>query len=243
MFVWYNYVMFTIGKKNYKIKLVVARHCSTILNEEGKYQGVSFDYPLTQKGEKEAFELKSKLDPYGFEFDEIFTSDTTRARQTAKILTSKTTEGFITDARLNPFDLGSADAKREDELFTVCRFPILAKNKENFAKYLKRVRTFLRDLLTFYNGKTVLLVTHEDISGLIDSYLSNYFILKAPKRGIKNGDARIYELGTENFSESDSKALAPWRIHFRGPKRGYFHKKDILAGQMAGESEEETAKN
>ena len=216
------------GNPKFNINIVVARHGSTILNEQNRYQGSGNDYPLTQKGANEIALLKQKMDKFGFSFDAIITSDTIRAQQTAEILTDVSREKFVVDPRIKAFDLGDAEAKREDEMFTLCRFPILARHKENFAKYLKRVRMFLRDTLAEYNGKTILIVTHEDISGLIDSYLSNYFILKAPRNGIKNGNARFYRLTDDNVYSKEQIDINPKRIHFRGPRTAFFYKDEIF---------------
>ena len=221
--------MLTLGRKNYRIEIVVARHCSTILNEEGKFQGTSFDFPLTEKGQAEAQSLKKTFDKLGYRFDAVIASDTKRAKQTAEILVGDTCNKLIVDKRINPFDLGDADAKKEEELFTVCRFPILAKNKESLCKYLRRIREFLRDVFSTYNGKSVLVVTHEDICGVIDSYISNYFILKAPKNGLKNGHARVYHVWEQNVErEKDKKRdFYPQYFHFRGPNTNNLFKSDI----------------
>lgn len=177
------------------IRLIVARHCQTLLNVDDRYQGTKFDYPLTQVGMEQAFNLGDALDDHfkTTPVDKIIISDTWRAQQTAYLVTNGNTE-IEYDKRLNPFGLGNADGKTAREMFTLFRFPIFARGKENFPKYLKRIRSFLTDTLKNNMGKTILIVTHEDITGVMDSYLTNTFILKAPFSGLKNGAAKIYDI-------------------------------------------------
>lgn len=220
--------MYIFGNPKFNMNIVVARHGSTILNEDNKYQGIKYDYHLTEDGKKEIAMLREKLQDL-CTFDAIFTSDTIRAQETAEILTGIPREQFIVDTRLCPFDLGDADGKKESELFTISRFPILAKGKEQLIRsYLKRIRMFLRDTLAEYNGKSILIVTHDDISGIMDAYLCNYPFVKGPHNGIKNGNARIYYLRDNQPSKyAQVEKLESKNIHFHGPQNIVVQKRNI----------------
>ena len=185
-------------EKKKSIRIIVVRHCQTIMNQKDQYQGIKYDYPLTPEGILQARKIKGDLWPFMeiYPVDKCFISKTRRAKETASIICPNTE--MEADSRLNPFDLGDADGKRKEEMFTILGFPLFARKKENFAKYLKRIRTFLKDLIIQNLGKTVLIVTHKDISGIIDTYLSNLFLLKAPSLGLENGQAKIFKIEIEN---------------------------------------------
>ena len=159
-------------------RFVIIRHCQTEMNAKDQYQGIRFEYPLTEVGIDQANKLGQILNEYfaNNPLDEIIVSPTLRAQQTASIV-SGGIESMKVDRRINPFDLGEADGKTKEEMFTILGFPIFARKKENFAKYLRRIREFLSDTIKQYKGQTVLIVTHKDITGIIDSYLDNTFLL------------------------------------------------------------------
>ena len=223
--------MFIKNNPKFKINIVVARHGSTILNADGRYQGTRFDYSLSSKGVHEISELAKKIKQQGFTFDAIISSDTTRTQQTGEILTGISRDKFILDPRLRPLDVGSADGKRECDMFTIFRLPIFAKDKEKIlTSFLTRIRSFLRDTLANFNGKTILIVTHEDVSGIMDAYLKNYPFFKGAKNGIKNGDARLYVVQNSNSSQSSNNNINhinPKDIHFHGPQNVTAQSKEI----------------
>ena len=91
-----------------------------------------------------------------------------------------------------------------------------AKRKIDAVKHLcsKSDLIIASDTIVFYNGKILgkpngksqaiemlsLLsgTTHKVISGIIATYLSNLFLLKAPSLGLENGQAKIFKIEIEN---------------------------------------------
>ena len=90
----------------------IVRHGETLLNKLDRAQGWS-DSPLTYNGEKTAIELGAKLN--GTFFNAAYTSDTLRAKETAKLILTKSGNSNIEireDIRLREWCLGSMDAEQ-----------------------------------------------------------------------------------------------------------------------------------
>lgn len=65
------------------MQIILARHCQTDWNKEGRVQGQT-DIPLNETGRREARELADKLLP--FSINHIISSDLIRAQETANII-------------------------------------------------------------------------------------------------------------------------------------------------------------
>lgn len=89
------------------IKLVLARHGTTDWNLEKRYLGHS-DIPLNAKGIEDARRLGHRLS--SFSFDAVFSSDLSRARHTASIVTEGLCQPVYfsprVDARLREMNFG-----------------------------------------------------------------------------------------------------------------------------------------
>ena len=83
--------------------IYMIRHGETPWNIEGRYQG-QLDPPLTEKGQQQAQATALKLAPLGF--DAIYSSDLTRARQTAEALARATGLPIQFDSRLREIHQG-----------------------------------------------------------------------------------------------------------------------------------------
>jgi len=83
--------------------IYMVRHGETPWNVEGRYQG-QLDPPLTEKGLRQAQATASELAPLGF--DAIYSSDLTRARQTAQALAAETGLPIQFDPRLREIHQG-----------------------------------------------------------------------------------------------------------------------------------------
>lgn len=83
--------------------LYLIRHGQTPWNVEGRYQG-QLDPPLNENGRRQAQATAAKLAPLGFEA--IYSSDLTRAKQTAQTLVEKTGLPLHLDPRLREINQG-----------------------------------------------------------------------------------------------------------------------------------------
>lgn len=176
--------------------LIVARHCQTQLNAENRIQGGKSDYDLTNFGKEQANFLKYVVHKeLGFhKIDKVYCSDRKRAMHTAEIVAPESK--IEVDNRLTAYDLGTAEGIKFEELKSIKRYPlpIIYKKKENLISYVRRVKTALSDIAKANKGKVVLLVTHEDVSAVIDKYMTGKSILSVPSLGLKNGEFRTYHL-------------------------------------------------
>lgn len=84
--------------------LYLVRHGETSWNLEGRYQG-HLDPPLTERGQRQAEATAEQLAPLGLAA--IYSSDLTRAYQTAVALAEKTGLPIQTDPRLREIDQGA----------------------------------------------------------------------------------------------------------------------------------------
>lgn len=176
--------------------LIVARHCETILNEENRIQGTASDYGLTAKGVLQAKIMGYKIYDliHGHKIDVIYASDSKRAKETAKNISPHSK--LVVDDRLLPYDVGTADGLMFSELKHIKRFPnpLVYKNMENFFTYLKRTKEVLKNIMLENENKVVLVVTHEDVSAIFEKHLLKKSYLSVPKRGLNNGEFRLYHV-------------------------------------------------
>ena len=92
------------------VRLILVRHGSTALSEQGRYQGW-IDVPLTPRGIREAGELGRRWN--SMEIDALWSSDLRRARQTAEIAFPGRSVGL--DPRLREIDFGVFDGLTYEE--------------------------------------------------------------------------------------------------------------------------------
>jgi alpha-ribazole phosphatase len=84
-------------------EIILIRHGETDWNIEGRYQGQS-DVPLNENGIQQAREMASRIRHY--QFNAIISSDLSRARQTAEILSEFSDAPLKIDPRLREINQG-----------------------------------------------------------------------------------------------------------------------------------------
>lgn len=193
------------GKNN--VRIVISRHCATQMNDNNLLQGTWMDFPLSDNGEIQADELSKNIKDYmkGSKFDFVIASNTQRAIQTAGKIAPK--KHILTDDRILVYDIGTADAEKKDEAKTVLGFPIpgIYKKMENPLKYYLRVKDFFKTILNdgLFNNKTILIVTHKDITALAEHFLGGKGLKESLGMGLRNGDFRAYDMVGENKNERE----------------------------------------
>ncbi len=146
----------------------LVRHGQTDMNVAGRLQGQTNSL-LTEKGKEQAKQLA--LEFKNIPFDAVFSSDLTRAKDTADIIAAehnlftRTTkllrerswgklEGMTRDI-LNQFDEVYA-ALSDEEKFRYKSY----EDIENDEELTNRFITFIREIAINYSGKHILLVSH-----------------------------------------------------------------------------------
>ena len=177
------------------MKIYLVRHGQTDLNIQKRMQGRR-GLPLNAVGRAQAEELGREL--AGVRFDAVYSSPQERAVETARIASGGMTP--ITDERLQPFDVGSADGQVIDETMrlTVGLIPDTRyyDGVEDPKRFVARVFSFLDELTAKYAGRdvNVMIAGHKCTTGW-DCYFNgmpadgDFF-----SRSVKNGKCRVYDL-------------------------------------------------
>ncbi|WNR42928.1 histidine phosphatase family protein [Paenibacillus roseipurpureus] len=142
------------------------RHGVTEWNNLGKAQGVS-DIPLNEEGIKQATALANRLSRE--EWDIIFSSNLTRARQTAEIIRqSLVVESVFIDDRIREINCGLIEGTTEEE--RIARWGVNWREQnlgmEDFRMVAKRGLSFLEEKISKHTDKRILIVSHGALIGL-----------------------------------------------------------------------------
>ncbi|WP_127132905.1 histidine phosphatase family protein [Pseudoflavitalea rhizosphaerae] len=167
------------------LKVFLLRHGETAYNADNNRYCGRTDIPLTEKGIKQAEEVKRQLE--GIEFAAVYSSPLQRAYTTAKIASGKDP---VKDERLIEADFGTWEAKTKEEF--------IAENEsiwlnwmnnpgihraggtgETGAEIVVRVDDFFQSLLQDYSEGNIMVVAHNGINRLFMAHklgmpLKNY---------------------------------------------------------------------
>lgn len=149
-------------------RIVVLRHGQTTYNAAGIWQG-RLDAPLSQLGRQQAGDAAAALSAYGI--DLIYSSDLSRAADTARALGAAIGIDPVYDARLREIDVGEwagmttvqVTEQFPDEQDAIARGEDLKRGRtgESVAEVAGRARLFLDDVVeSLAPGVTAALVTH-----------------------------------------------------------------------------------
>jgi alpha-ribazole phosphatase len=152
-------------------RLILVRHGETEWNKSLRYQGQS-DVPLSEYGIEQAARVSDRL--AGEEIDAIYSSDLSRARETAEIIASRHGRVEICQSPLlREMNFGEAEGMIFDEIKE--RYPeiagefqawrtrspeVRAPNGESIAQLVARVARFAEKLKEHKPEETVLVVAH-----------------------------------------------------------------------------------
>ncbi len=174
--------------------LYFTRHGQTIWNVENKICGAT-DVELTQLGHQQAVQLGEHIKEQRLCIDEILYSPLIRAAETAKHISAVTGIPMKEEMRLKEQNFGKYESTPRDGLE-------FKKAKENFINSFEGGETMMHlaarvyhllDEIRLKKDKTYLLVAHNGISRIVESYFRDMTNEEFADFGIKNCEIREYE--------------------------------------------------
>lgn len=170
------------------------RHGQTIWNVENKICGAT-DIALTEKGHQQAIETGEKILREGIHADEILYSPLMRAADTAKHISEITGIPAREELRLKEQCFGKWEATpRDGEDFKVAKesFCCSYEGGESMLRLAQRIYNLLDDLKKD-EDKTYILVAHNGISRVIQSYFHDMTNEEYAAFGVKNCEVIRYD--------------------------------------------------
>jgi broad specificity phosphatase PhoE len=148
--------------------LVLVRHGQTDWNVEGRWQGQA-DAPLNARGREQA--ARAAVELRGFDFAALYSSDLSRARETAQIIGATLGLPVVLEPRLREINLGawqgmlSADiqAQYPAEFERWHQAPLAARppGGEDIHALARRVLEAINKIAARHVGQRVCIVAHE----------------------------------------------------------------------------------
>jgi len=144
------------------------RHGETDWNLDGRWQGHS-DVPLNAAGQLQALRLARRLAEEGVRFDALYSSDLSRARETAAALGGTLGRELHTAPALREIDLGTWAGKTLADIAAAYpdQWQKLQHNEdfprgggESFAAFQARVLGWLESAAEMHSGGKICVVTH-----------------------------------------------------------------------------------
>ena len=176
-------------------ELWLVRHGETDWNIEKRFQGQT-DVPLNANGRLQARELAVQLD--GIHFDAIFSSDLSRARETAEILAARVLLPVQLDPRLREIRHGAWEGQTLDpdksvEMRSLYADPLdaHAPGGETLSQVAARTRLALDKIASSYPDQRVLVVAHGVSLGVILCQAEGLSLSLAGQNRPENCVARI----------------------------------------------------
>ena len=164
-----------------------ARHGETVWNVENKICGMT-DSPLTEKGRQQARELGRKVKESGVHIDEILYSPLSRAADTAKAVAEAAGLPARCEPRLREQCFGKYEGTpRDGAEFRISKthFADRYDGGESMMQLAQRIYNLLDELRQDEN-KTYLLVAHNGIARVVESYVHDMTTEEYAAAGIKN---------------------------------------------------------
>ena len=164
-----------------------ARHGETVWNAENKICGMT-DSPLTEKGRQQARELGQKVKESGVQIDEILYSPLSRAADTAKAVAEAACLPARCEPRLREQCFGKYEGTPRDGAefrLSKTHFADRYDGGESMMQLAQRIYNLL-DELRQDKDKTYLLVAHNGIARVVESYFHDMTNEEYSAAGIKN---------------------------------------------------------
>jgi broad specificity phosphatase PhoE len=178
--------------------LLLARHGETDWNRDGRFQGHA-DTPLNDLGREQARALAEKM----ADVDVIYSSDLTRAVETAQVVADRLGLEVRVDSRLRERSFGRWEGLTRGEIEEAFRDDYErwrtgksfgAEDAETHEAFAERIEAFLADVLAKHPDETVLVITHGGSIRVIQAVASglNYPRDRRSIRAVANGSVARY---------------------------------------------------
>lgn len=172
--------------------LYFVRHGETVWNVENKICGMT-DSPLTEHGREQAKQTGEIVKNSGLHIDEILYSPLSRAADTAKAIAAATGIPAREEPRLREQCFGKYEGTpRNGEEFRISKthFADRYDGGESMMQLAQRLYNLLDELKT--DNKTYLLVAHNGIARVVQSYFYDMTNEEYAAFGIKNCELREF---------------------------------------------------
>ena len=169
------------------------RHGQTIWNVENKICGAT-DIALTELGHQQAIETGKKILEEGLKADEILTSPLVRAKDTAAHISEVTGIPYRIEQRLIEQNFGRYESTPRDGLeFHEAKKHMASRfgTGESMMQLAQRIYNLLDDIKT--DDKVYMLVAHNGIARIVESYFREMDNEEFSLFGIKNCEIRRYD--------------------------------------------------
>jgi probable phosphoglycerate mutase len=171
------------------------RHGQTVWNVEGKICGAT-DIALTEKGHEQAVGHGNRIKDGDYGIDEILYSPLMRAADTAKHISEITGIPARMELRLKEQNFGKYESTpRHGEEFQRAKLNFIYdfEGGETMLHLSQRIYNLLDDIKAESDHKTYLLVAHNGIARVVESYFRNMENDEFAGFGIKNCELKKYE--------------------------------------------------
>ena len=169
------------------------RHGQTVWNVENKICGAT-DIALTELGHEQAIETGKKILEEGIQADEILTSPLVRAKDTAAHISEVTGIPYRIEQRLIEQNFGRYESTPRDGLeFHEAKKHMASRfgTGESMMQLAQRIYNLLDDIKN--DEKTYILVAHNGIARIVESYFREMDNEEFSLFGIKNCEIRRYD--------------------------------------------------
>ena len=171
------------------------RHGQTVWNVENKICGAT-DIELTELGHQQAIDTGKKIVEERIKADEILYSPLIRAAETARHISEITGIPARMEPRLIEQNFGKwestprdgADFKKAKEFFACCH-----EGGESTLRLAQRIYNLLDDIKAESDSKTYILVAHNGIARVVQSYFTDMTNEEYAAYGVKNCEVVRYD--------------------------------------------------
>lgn len=174
-------------------KIYFVRHGQTVWNVENKICGAS-DIALTKTGHEQAIEAGLEIKRLGIKADEILYSPLIRAADTARHIEEITGIKARPEERLREQNFGIYESSpRDGAKFKVAKTQFLNRydGGESMLRLAQRIYNLLDELTS--QDKTYILVAHNGIARMVQSYFAEMSNEDYAAFGVKNCQVLEYE--------------------------------------------------